>query len=222
MHGHAIFRKRKIPADDQGVRAAVYLVLTPFLLCIGWAAFASALVEAAGQSDEIGARILVSASSLLMIPLGVAFGWRHRKRSLGLPARLFVTPVLVFLGCWLLVVLLVLVSGQGSWLDGPLGTVLGLTLLLTIPLAVGLAWRFRHLSLRLPAHLILTPIVLFFGWIVSWALLAWVSGQDWMISGLGGTTATIVGYLMIPLGIVVGGLRYRHGSRSTAMPQTAI
>jgi hypothetical protein len=73
-----------------------------------------------------------------------------------------------------------------------------------------LAWRYRHRSLRLPAHLILTPIVLFFGGILLWALLAWLTGQDWMISGLGGMTATIVAYLMIPVGIGLGWLRYRH------------
>jgi hypothetical protein len=51
---------------------------------------------------------------------------------------------------------------------------------------------------------------LFFGGILLWALLAWLTGQDWMISGLGGMTATIVAYLMIPVGIGLGWLRYRH------------
>jgi hypothetical protein len=196
------------------VRVAIYLVLTPFLLCIGSAALASALVEAAGQTDETSARVLVSVSSLMMIPLGVAFGRRYRQRSLRLPARLFLTPILLFFGCWFFAGLLVYATGRESRFSGTLGTVVALIFLLMVPLGVGLAWRYRHRSLRLPAHLILTPIILYFGWVLLWALLAWLIGQDWMVSGTGGTTAYIVALLMIPLGIAWGWLRYRHGARS--------
>ena len=198
------------------MRAAVYLVLTPFLLCIGWAALASALVEATGQADETIARVLVSASSLLMIPLGVAFGRRYRQRSLRLPARLFLTPILLFFGCWFLTGFVVYAAGQESRFDGPLGTIVALAFLLTVPLGVGFAWRYRNGSLRLPAHLILTPIVLYFGWVVLWALLAWATGQDWMVSGSVGATAYVVAFLMLPLGIGLGWHRYRIGRAAAA------
>ena len=191
------------------MRAAAYLILTPFFLFLGWSTLAGALVAATGLADATSAKVLVSVSTLLMLPLGVAFGWRHRHRSLRLPARLFLTPILLFCGFWFLVGPLVWGTGKQPRAYGTLGTIIALISLLTIPLGVGLAWRYRHRSLRLPAHLILTPIVLFFGGILLWALLAWLTGQDWMITGRGGMTATIVAYLLIPVGIALGWLRYR-------------
>jgi hypothetical protein len=134
--------------------------------------------------------------------------------------HLIVTPVVLFFGWRFFATLRLWATGQLP--DAAGIVVLRLSALLIIPLGVAVGWRYRQRSLRVAAHLILTPAVLFFGWIVLWALLAWLTGQDWMISGPGGMTATIVGYLMIPLGIVLGWLRYQHVSRSTATPQAAI
>lgn len=198
------------------MRNAVHLVLTPILLFGGWAFLSSAFVESAGPSGGIGGA-LIAVGGLLMIPLGVAVGWHYRHRSM---RHLIVTPVVLFFGWRFLATLHLWASGQLPDQTGIV--VIRLSALLIIPLGVAVGWRYRQRSLRVAAHLILTPGILFFGWIVSWALLAWLTGQDWMISGLWGTTATIVGYLMIPLGVVLGWLRCRHGSRSAAMPQTAI
>jgi hypothetical protein len=198
------------------VRNAIYLALTPILLFVGWAFLSNAFVESAGPSGGVGG-VLVAVGGLLMIPLGVAVGWHYRHRSM---RHLIVTPVVLFFGWRFFAVLRLWATGQLP--DGTGIVVVRLSALLIIPLGVAVGWRYRHRSLRVAAHLILTPVVLFFGWFVFWALLAWLTGQDWMISGLGGMTATIVGYLMIPLGIVLGWLRYRHVSRSTATPQTAI
>ena len=74
-----VFRKPKIPADEQGVRNAIHLVLTPILLFVGWAFLSSALVESAGPSGGIGG-MLVAVGGLLTIPLGVAVGWHYRHR----------------------------------------------------------------------------------------------------------------------------------------------
>ena len=186
------------------MRVAAYLILTPILLFVGWSFVGSAFVESAGPSGGIGG-MLVAVGGLLMIPLGVAVGWRYRDRSMG---HLIVTPVVVFFGWRFLAVLRLWASGELP--DGTGIVVVRLSALLMVPLGVAVGWRYRHRSLRLPAHLILTPIALYLGWVVLWALLAWLTGQDWMISGHGGMTASIVALLVAPLGIAVGWLRYRQ------------
>jgi hypothetical protein len=192
------------------VRAAAYLVLTPFFLFLGWSTLAGALVAATGQAEATSAKVLVSVSTLLMLPLGAAFGWRHRHRSLRLPARLILTPILLSYGFWFLVGLIVLAAGQQSRADGTLVTIVALITLLTIPLGIGLAWRYRERSLRLPAHLILTPVVLYFGWWLLWVLLLWSTGQESLVYGPVGTIILVISVLTIPLGIALGWLRYRR------------
>jgi hypothetical protein len=59
------------------VRNAIYLALTPILLFVGWAFLSSAFVESAGPSGGVGG-VLVAVDGLLMIPMGVAVGWRYR------------------------------------------------------------------------------------------------------------------------------------------------
>jgi hypothetical protein len=204
------------------VRAAVYLTLTPFLLLVGWSSLVGGVVEASGLADGTSGKVFISASSLLMIPLGVAFGWRYRHRSLQLPARLLLTPIVLFSGCMFLAGLLILATGPESRIYGTLGTIVALALLPTVPLGIALGWRYRHRSLRLPAHLILTPIVFYLGWCLLWALLAWLTGQAWMVTGVGGMTAYIVALLMIPLGIALGWRRYRHRlPHGAQMPEAA-
>jgi hypothetical protein len=190
------------------MRIAAYLTLTPFLLLLGWSTLVGGFVEASGLADGTSGKVFISASSLLMIPLGVAFGWRYRQRSLQLPVRLFLTPIVLFFGCWFLVVLLILATGQESRMYGTLGKIVALVLLPTVPLGIALGWRYGYRSLRL-LHVILTPIVLYFGWVLLWALLAWLTKQEWMVTGSGGMTGRIVALLMIPLGIALGWRRGR-------------
>jgi len=122
------------------VRVAAYLILTPIFLYAGWAFLGFALVGSSGLSDRTG-RLLVNISALLMIPLGVAFGWRYRHRSLRVPAHLILTPVVLSLGWWLLCVLLLWATGQQSQVYGTLGTILILGSLLMVPLGVAVGWR---------------------------------------------------------------------------------
>jgi hypothetical protein len=137
-----VFRKPKIPADEQGVRNAIHLVLTPILLFVGWAFLSSALVESAGPSGGIGG-MLVAVGGLLTIPLGVAVGWHYRHRSM---RHLIVTPVVLFFGWRFFATLHLWATGQLPDRTGIV--VLRLSALLIIPLGVAVGWRYRQRSLR--------------------------------------------------------------------------
>ena len=112
------------------MRVAAYLILTPILLFVGWSFVGSAFVESAGPSGGIGG-MLVAVGGLLMIPLGVAVGWRYRDRSMG---HLIVTPVVLFFGWRFLAVLRLWASGELP--DGTGIVVVRLSALLMVPLGV--------------------------------------------------------------------------------------
>jgi hypothetical protein len=122
------------------VRTAAYLILTPILLLVGWLTLAGAAVQTTDPSE--GTRgLVVAVTSFLMIPLGIAVGWRYRHRSLRLPAQLILTPVVLYFGWWLAWVLLLWSTGQESLVYGPVGIGIGLVSLLTVPLGIAMGWR---------------------------------------------------------------------------------
>ena len=125
------------------MRVAAHLILTPILLFVGWSFLGFALVGSSRLFDGTGGMV-VNISALLMIPLGVAFGWRYRHRSMRVAAHLILTPVVLFFGWWFLSVLLLWATRQQSQAYGALGMILGLGSLVMIPLGVAYGWHNRH------------------------------------------------------------------------------
>jgi hypothetical protein len=86
--------------------------------------------------------MVVGVSALLMLPLGAAYGWPNRHRSIRVAAHLILTPVVLFFGSWFLGGFLLGTGGQPS--DGTPAMVLSLGSLLMLPLGAAYGWRNRH------------------------------------------------------------------------------
>jgi hypothetical protein len=72
----AEIREAEFPPIRQGMRAAAYLILTPFFLFLGWSTLAGALVAATGLADATTDHV-----AYLMISVGTGLGWlRYRHR----------------------------------------------------------------------------------------------------------------------------------------------
>jgi hypothetical protein len=126
----------------RSMRVAAHLILTPILLCVGWSFLGIFLVETSGQPSDGTGAMVVGVSALLMLPLGAAYGWRHRHRSMRVAAHLILTPIALYFGWWFLGGFLLGTSGQPS--DETRAMVLSLGSLAMIPLGVAYGWRNRH------------------------------------------------------------------------------
>ena len=62
------------------MRAIAHVILTPILLFIGWTFVGGFFVGLTGQPVDGTGATIVSLFGLLMLPLGVAYGWRNRHR----------------------------------------------------------------------------------------------------------------------------------------------
>ncbi len=62
------------------MRAAAHVVLTPIVLYFGWSLLGGFVVGVSGQPLDGAGASVVGLVALLMLPLGVWYGWRNRQR----------------------------------------------------------------------------------------------------------------------------------------------